>query len=196
MESPENLSAAAQQYLVHVKGALYRKTPYILALFGDGVGLFDANQKSPTNMWRFVDDGVTVATVPADSDDIAITVRGKASGMQRMMGKTEAETKWVITCPGNRSEIVMRVLSMRDVALGDIPEVRYLVLSFMMYTGRYFPLSFLTALTKHLCMWAACCVHGRLPRCRCSSCAPVCWSATASACAIENGRLFARCLFG
>jgi len=123
MESPENLSAAAQQYLVHVKGALYRKTPYILALFGDGVGLFDANQKSPTNMWRFVDDGVTVATVPADSDDIAITVRGKASGMQRMMGKTEAETKWVITCPGNRSEIVMRVLSMRDVALGDIPEV-------------------------------------------------------------------------
>ena len=62
-------------------------------------------------MWRFTDDGVTV--VPGEGPDgMAIIVRGKASGMQRIMGKTEAETKWVVSCAGNRSDVIMRVLSM------------------------------------------------------------------------------------
>lgn len=113
---------AVQHYLVLVKGALYRKTPYILALFGDGVGLFDAFSGRATQMWRFAEDGVTVSSVPGDIDDVAITVKSKASGMLRMMGKTEAETRWVVTCAGNRSDIIMRVLSMREVALGDVPE--------------------------------------------------------------------------
>jgi len=117
-----DLQDAAQQYLVHVKGALYRKTPYILALFGGGVGLFDAHSGRAAHTWRFADDGVTVAPVPGDADDMAITVRGKASSMQRMLGKTEAESRWVVTCAGNRSDVVRRVLSMREVALGDVPE--------------------------------------------------------------------------
>ena len=133
MEQDTDLKAAVQQYLVHVKGALYRKTPYILALFGSGVGLFDANSGRAAQMWRFAEDGVTVSPVTGDSDDLAITVKGKASGMQRIMGKTEAETKWVVTCTsGNRSDIIMRVLSMREVALGDIPEP-------IIYMGAYRP---------------------------------------------------------
>ena len=116
------LQDAVQQYLVHIKGALYRKSPYILGLFGGGVGLFDAHSGRAAHTWRFSDDGATVASVPGDADDMAIVVRGKASGMQRMLGKTEAESKWVVTCAGNRSDVMMRVLSMREVALGDVPE--------------------------------------------------------------------------
>ena len=76
MEQDTDLKAAVQQYLVHVKGALYRKTPYILALFGSGVGLFDANSGRAAQMWRFAEDGVTVSPVTGDSDDLAITVKG------------------------------------------------------------------------------------------------------------------------
>jgi len=132
MEEDADLKAAVQQYLVHVKGALYRRTPYILALFGSGVGLFDAHTGRATQMWRFAEDGITVSAVPGEVDDLAVTVRAKASGMQRIMGKTEAESKWVVTCAGNRSDIIMRVLSMREVALGDVPEP-------IIYMGSYRP---------------------------------------------------------
>ena len=63
-----------------------------------------------------------VRGLTGDADDVAIIIRGKASGMQRMMGKTEAETRWVVTCAGNRSDVIMQILSMREVALGDVPD--------------------------------------------------------------------------
>ena len=58
------MKQAVVQYLVHVNGALYRKTPYILALFPCGVGLFDAHSgRASQPEWRFAEDGVTVAPV-------------------------------------------------------------------------------------------------------------------------------------
>jgi hypothetical protein len=131
MEQEPDLNAAVYRQLVHVKGTLYSKTAYILALFGSGVGLFNANSTGrAAHMWRFAEDGVTVSAVPGDADDVAIVIRGKASGMQRIMGKTEAETKWVVTCASNRSDVIMRVLSMRDISLGEVGDP-------LVYMGAY-----------------------------------------------------------
>ena len=116
-----DLASAVHVHLVHVKGALRRKSPSFLALFSGSVGLFDVNGKA-VHSWRFAEDDVTVAA-GVDADDVIVTVRGKASGVRRMMGRTDSETRWVLSVSGcHRSDVITRVLSMRQVSLGEIPE--------------------------------------------------------------------------
>ena len=75
-----SLKQAVVQYLVHVKGALYRKTPYILALFPCGVGLFDAHSgRASQPEWRFAEDGVTVAPVSGVSVCLFVDLFGYVS---------------------------------------------------------------------------------------------------------------------
>ena len=50
-----DLASAVHVHLVHVKGALRRKSPSFLALFSGSVGLFDVNGKA-VHSWRFAED--------------------------------------------------------------------------------------------------------------------------------------------